>query len=273
MEETIDDRGNSESSSKGAETHRRTDVRKDQEYGVLSAARPISIVIICRNNLHLTKLAIRSAMAQDVPVEVLAVDNCSTDGTSQWLATKHLTAIFPQKQMSLSWCWNTALRALWKAGHDRALVINNDVEIRPDTVRLLDAHGGPFVTCVSVESADQIGVAGDRVIEDLRPGEREHPDFSCFLIRKSVTERIGWFNEECFPAYCEDSFYHVRMHQAGIRAVCIDLPFLHHGAGTVKSALPGERARIERGAMANRERFRQKYGCLPGSDDYERLFV
>jgi GT2 family glycosyltransferase len=84
---------------------------------------------------------------------------------------------------------------------------------------------------------------------------------------------VGWFNESYFPAYCEDSDYHVRMHRADVRAVCVDLPFLHHGAGTIKHAGTGEVARIRRGADRNRERFRQEYGCLPGSEAYQELFI
>ncbi len=76
---------------------------------------PIPVVLVARNNLHLTKLALRSVLGQDHPVEVLVVDNCSTDGTAQWLRTKSVTSIFPSGQKSLAWCWNSALRALWAA--------------------------------------------------------------------------------------------------------------------------------------------------------------
>lgn len=233
----------------------------------------IPIVIIARNNLALTKRAVNSALLQDVPVEVVVVDNASTDSTAAWLRTKPVATISTNEQWALAKCWNVALQALWKAGWEEACVINNDVLLRSDTVRLLSAHGSAFVTCVSVDSEDQLGVAGDRKIEDLHGTEREHPDYSCWLIRKSVTDRGIWFNEECWPGYVEDSFHHKAMHDAGIRALCISLPFLHYGASTVKQAEPGEAARIRRGADANRERFRLKYGCLPGSKQYEALFT
>lgn len=227
---------------------------------------------MARNNLALTKLALRSVAAQDHPVEILVVDNCSNDGTAQWLRTKSLTVITAPEQWSLARCWNTALQALWHVGCDRALVLNNDVEIRPDTVKLLGRHDGEFVTCVSVDMPERMGTVGDRDVPELLQSEREHPDFSCFMIGKDVTDRVGWFDESYFPAYCEDSDYHVRMHRAGVRAVCVDIPFLHHGAGTLKTAGAGEVARIRRGADANRERFRLAYGCLPGSDGYQELF-
>jgi hypothetical protein len=83
---------------------------------------------------------------------------------------------------------------------------------------------------------------------------------------------VGRFDEEFEIAYCEDNDYHVRMHMAGIKAVGIDLPFLHHGAQTVKSSEPGERRMIERAADANRERFEEKWGCRPGTPAYESLF-
>lgn len=235
--------------------------------------RPTPVVIVSRNTLALTKNAVRSVFSQNVPVMLMAIDNASTDGTADWLKTKTAATIFTGDQWSLARCWNLALRALWMCGFDRALVINSDVELRPDTVQMLTNHGGSFVTCVSVDDRERLGAAGDRDITALRDGERPHPDFSCFLIRREVTDKGIWFNEDCYPAYVEDSFFHVAMHDAGIDAVCIDLPFYHEGAATLKQCSDGEAARIRRGADRNRELFRKRYGCLPGSDGYGRLFL
>lgn len=226
-----------------------------------------SILIIARDNLHLTKKAVASALAQTVPCDVMVIDNCSSDGTIWWLHTKPVVMITTIKQKSLAACWNYGIKAFWKAGENRILVLNNDVEIGPSFYCDLCANGGPFVTGVSVNSKDQIGSSWN--INNERP----HPDFSAFMISKQVTDKIGWFNEDYFPAYCEDSDYHVRMHRAGIKAVCVDLPFYHAAAQTLKQAGEGEQARIRRGADANRERFRKTYGCLPGSEDYEALFT
>ncbi len=44
------------------------------------------VVMPVRNGLELTKRAIVSILAQDIPVQVHVVDNHSTDGTAEWLA-------------------------------------------------------------------------------------------------------------------------------------------------------------------------------------------
>jgi len=233
-----------------------------------------SILIVSRNNLHLTKLAVRSALYQDVPVMVMLMDNYSSDGTLSWMKSKPLIIpIHTEKQLSLAACWNKGLKAFFQSGSDEVLILNNDIEIRPDTYKMLRSMNQPFVTCVSVDTPDRLGVAGDRSPNEILMGARPHPDFSCFMIRREVTNRVGWFDESYYPAYCEDNDYHVRMHRAGVKAICVDLPFLHHAAATVKSAEPGEVDRIKRGAIVNREKFRLQYGCIPGTKEYEELFV
>ena len=229
-----------------------------------------SILIIHRNGLHLTKRAVNTALLQDIPVDVLVIDNASKDGLSYWLRTKPVAATYLLQQKSLSACWNAGLRAFWSTGAKEVLVLNNDLELRSDTYRILRDLNLPFVSCPSVDSKDRLGVPGDRAIEDLT--FRDHPGFSCFMIRKSVTDKVGWFDEYYFPAYCEDCDYHIRMHRAGVRAVCTDLPVYHLGSGTIANADPGEQARIRRGADASRERFRKQYGCLPGTEEYYSMF-
>ncbi len=230
-----------------------------------------SILFTCRNNIHLTKEAIRSAREQDIPCDILVIDNCSTDGTKQWLVGQDVGVISLAIQASLSACWNMGLATFFQLGRSHVLVCNTDIELRPDAYRLLLAHGGPFVSCVSVDERYRMGQAGDReALESL--GERPHPDFSSFLIRADVIDTVGWFNEDYYPAFVEDCEYHVRMHRAGVPAVCIDVPFLHHGSATIKNADPAERNIIARGAAANRERFRREYGCLPGTPEYQELF-
>jgi GT2 family glycosyltransferase len=46
----------------------------------------VSVVIPTRDRAHLLAQTVRTVLAQDVPVEVVIVDEASSDGTSRWLA-------------------------------------------------------------------------------------------------------------------------------------------------------------------------------------------
>lgn len=237
-----------------------------------------SILIVSHNNLSLTKRAVNSALQQDCPCDVLVVDNYSTDGTVDWLKSKSGVSSISLgsngMMRALSYCWNKGLKFFFRAaGRSHVLVCNNDIELRGDAYRLLLETEFPFVTCVSVDSVGQVGIVGDRSVQDLVQSARPHPDFSSFLISKTVFESVGLFDMEYYPAYYEDNDYHVRMHRAGITAQCVDLPFLHYGAQTLKHASESEKILIRRCAMQNREKFYGKYGCYPGTVEYEALFT
>lgn len=229
-----------------------------------------AVLMVARNNLHLTKLAVASVMNQDIEPVLLVVDNASTDGTARWLSTKSIATITYRDQRSLAACWNDGLRWLWSAGADRVLVANNDVELLPCTLKGLRYVGSLFVTGVGVSSKDQL-IAPDLSTEWAK-STRPHPDFSCFMIHPRVMYKVGPFNEDYYPAFVEDCEYHVRMHRAGIEAVCVNLPFYHAGSQTIKTASPQEQAIIRRGAGRNKELFRKEYGCYPGTSEYEDLF-
>lgn len=172
-------------------------------------------------------------------------------------------------QRSLAHAWNTALTYIFSTGAQHALVVNNDVWLRPDTYAGLLTAGGEFVTAV-----------GERVLDNVRDAEpnlqarRPHPDFSCFLIKRSVWSKVGPFDERFLGAYCEDADYHCRMHVAGIHAESVSLPFWHvaGGAGTLKFALEEERERIQKRADMNRTLFAMKWGFEIGSREYGEFF-
>jgi GT2 family glycosyltransferase len=244
------------------------------------------IIVPVRNGLHLTRAAMKDFLAQDIGgVRVLVIDNASTDGTAQWLTAldERVHTIHNDPPRSVAASWNQGLR--WVFGEPGeagawALVVNNDVRLRPDTYRQLLADGGGFVTAVGTDDPKKIGLESSdpnvRCFIYYPPdpsAKRPHPDFSCFLIRKSVYETTGPFNEQFTGAYCEDADYHLRLHRAGIDACCLDLPFLHYGAQTIKLAFgSGLDTEIKQQADRNRVLFRELHGVEVGSAEYYALF-
>jgi len=196
-------------------------------------------------------------------VHLHVVDNGSTDGTAEWLAANGIMTTTFKPPLGVSAGWNFALTTIFR-GSEHALVVNNDVELRPDTYRSLLEDGGPFVTAVSVN--DPAGIKGE-----WRKAPRPHPDFSCFMIRKLCWEVVGPFDES-MSLYASDGDYHLRMHNARVEAYTIGIPFFHYASGTLKMATPAQQTAIANQADLDRETFEKKWGCKVGSPEYYALF-
>lgn len=221
-----------------------------------------AILIPVRINLPMTQACIASALSQSIPVEVWVVDNGSPD-CGPWLRSQPLNLIERAAPQGLSRLWNVMLSFLFR-DHDHVLVINNDIELHPAAYESLLATGLPFVT--------GIGVSDHSLMHGPNPQSRSpHPDFSCFLIHRSVWECIGPFDEEMVN-YASDGDYHLRMDRAGIAATACDIPFFHHVSGTLKSLPMAERDAVCLQADTDRATFRRKWGFDIGSDEYYKQF-
>jgi len=242
-------------------------------------------VIICpiRVSLPMTMACIQSLQAQDIVdgVTLYLIDNGTDDGCGPWIRAQEGITVAYTKPKGLSQVWNRALAHCFDTLRlSYVLVVNNDTVLRPDTYRLLVEDGGPFVTAVGVSSMAQMGwIEGsplgvnqsNEVCVNLTLTRRPHPDFSCFLIRHEVWERVGGFDEH-MVSWCSDCDYHVRMYRAGIPACCISIPFYHIASGTLKHVDPETHEALCRQSDRDREAFCMKYGCLPGTPEYTELF-
>jgi GT2 family glycosyltransferase len=224
------------------------------------------VLMLCRNAVELSKRAADSILAQDIHCTLYVINNNSNDGTNEWLENRpEIRQWMLHTPRGVSASWNFGLEYLFNVARaPHVLVVNNDVELRPDTYRSLIEDGGQFVTAVSVDN--RAGMHGE-----WRNSRRPHPDFSCFLIRRETWWTVGLFDTRMVH-YASDADYHLRMHQAGIEAYTIGVPFYHYASGTLKQATGDERDKIRRQADNDRAAFEAKWGCKVGSPQYYEKF-
>jgi glycosyltransferase involved in cell wall biosynthesis len=230
------------------------------------------IILLCRNALHLSRRCLETLLAQTADVDILVIDNASSDGTAKYMAaqqarhTNIYRLSFPMVT-SVARCWNEALTWAWGRGFTEALVVNSDTELLSGTYDQLLA----YMRANKVGMVTAVGVAEKPGWPDVVT-PRPHPDYSCFMIA-AWAHRMIPFDQHYEGAYFEDADHHVRMFRAGIWAGSINIGFLHHSSGTLKCADPAEDARIRTNYAHNKQRFLKQYGCVPGSKAYERLFL
>jgi len=226
------------------------------------------VLMLTRNNLALTMRAAKSVMRQ--PYSMLyVIDNGSTDGTAEAKFTgRSMLLTYFEYNAGVSHGWNVGLNALFADSQkvDHVLVINNDVILPPWFYSQLLTYDKPFVSGVSVDKMEQI--AEPAPMGELHP----HPDFSAFLLRREVWEKVGPF-DETMKHYASDNDWHVRAHKAGVPLWKANVPFYHERSSTMLKATPAEAEEIQQQANRDRAVFQQKWGCMPWGEGYDALFT
>ena len=216
---------------------------------------------------------------QDVPVKIFVYDNESIDGTKEWIAQQtDIVDLSSGVDLGVTAAWNFCLDILFSTTNDGAegwhaqtvLVLNNDTVLPPWFIKELAAYGmlynlDPFITGVATDDMSVL----DRPAGVCLPSP--HPDFSAYLIGKSVWEKVGPFDER-FSLYCQDCDFHVRAHRLEVGLWKANVPYFHINSQTMKRASPEERAKISEQANKDRAVFQSLYGCLPGQPEYDDLF-
>ena len=221
----------------------------------------VTIIILTWNALSKTKKCLSSLFESEIQpwANVIVVDNCSKDGTVEYLSgfanEKKLTLIQNESNLGYARAVNSAIRASQKDSD--ILLLNNDTEI-------LDKNW--LVNILKAANSDsEIGVLGVKILrpdmslqhcgaympietmrgQQIAGGETdvnqftglyevESVVFACALIKRLTIERIGLLSEDFF-AYYEDSDYCDRVRQAGLKVyVNGDVRIMHDENSSTK---------------------------------------
>lgn len=224
------------------------------------------ILTLTRNNIALTQRAIHSFLRQDVPATVKVIDNGSSDGVKEWVENYGWLLFSDFQNTGVSAGWNRGLQWFFDRNFEAVLVCGNDVWLPSYFLRELLSYNLPFVTGVAVDNMEQIQKSPNKCPLD------PHPDFSAFLVRRECWKAVGCF-EETMKHYAQDCSWHIRAHRLGIPLWKASCEFFHERSSTLRNASEQERQEIIEQANKDRAVFRSLYGCLPGTAEYEAIFV
>lgn len=225
------------------------------------------VLMLSHNLLHLSKKCVASILAQDVPTDLIIVDNGSDEKTVHWLRNffdAHI--IYNPTNIGITAAWNEGARFVFEdMGEDAVFIANNDIILPPWFLSELLTYDGALVSGVSVDRMEQIAEKPARAERNL------HPDFSGFLLRKEAWEKVGPFDERMVN-YCSDCAYHIEAVRRGVQLYGTGIPFYHERSSTLNLAPPEEHLAMSRRADADRQAFKSIYGCLPFEPAYEDFF-
>jgi GT2 family glycosyltransferase len=218
-----------------------------------------SVLILTWNGETYLPDCLNAVMAQShAPHEVILVDNASTDGSVELVA-----ASFPQvriicndENLGFAGGMNVGLK---EATGDIAVLLNQDTVVQEDWLAEL---------VKAMETDEGIGIAGCKILYpdgqtiqhaggyleyplglshhygygELDQGqwdeqrEVEYVTGAAMAIQLEVLERIGYLDEDFFPAYFEDADLCLRACQAGYKVVYVPTAaLLHHESASTET--------------------------------------
>jgi len=155
--------------------------------------------------------------------------------------------IYSEGNKGVAGAWNYLLTKIY-ANHEYALVLNDDVYLG-----LTEAHITAFIARNSKEG----------FITTMY-------DWCVFLLPKKTWERIGAFDEQFYPAYCEDSDYQYRMILAGIEIY--RTPEIFPQTYRVSMTTHKEPEKYRNLFANNKVLYRKKWGGNPNEEKFKKPY-
>ncbi len=246
-----------------------------------STTPQISVVVVTYNNIELTRACLASLENSSPldPLEVVIVDNASTDGTPDLL--RDWESQGPWRKVVLN-ADNRGFAAANNQGlklcsGEFLCLLNNDTYVTPGWAtslrRFLQTHPdvgvvGPVTNNIGNEA--RIAILYDDMAQ-MQVAARQFTTanlgrnldvrvaaFFCAMLPRHVIDTVGLLDEAYGLGFFEDDDYCMRVLRAGLRVTCCDHVFVHHHLSASFGKIP---SKARQDLMArNRALFESKWG-------------
>lgn len=211
----------------------------------------VSIIVVTYNNLALTQTCLASidAYSDYANLEIIVVDNASSDGSPAYLTDWVKGA--PNRRLILN-PENSGFAAgnnlgLAAASGEYLVLLNNDTHVTPGWVRTMTRHLqrnpkigliGPVTNNIGNEA--KIDITYDdmpQMLVESTAYTRRHigqllplrtAAFFCVMMPRATYEQVGDLDEAFGRGFFEDDDYCRRVEQIGKEVVCAEDVFIHH---------------------------------------------
>jgi GT2 family glycosyltransferase len=223
----------------------------------------VSVVVVTWGGHALTRACIESLRAESWPnVEVIVVDNASTDATVPYL--ERVAAEDPRIRLILN-STNRGFAAANNAGARIAtgeiiVLLNNDTVVPPGLLgrltRRLIRDPGIGVLCPTTNFAgneakvdpDYSDISGLPAAAARRARDHAGSAFPievaamyCIAMRREVLAAVGPLDEAYGVGMFEDDDFSLRVRQAGFSVLCAEDAYVHHvGQGSFRKLSPSQ---------------------------------
>ena len=100
-----------------------------------------------------------------------------------------------ETNLGVAGSWNQIAKLAWSYGHEHVWIVNDDIVLGRDEADVLSA--------IKARPEPRLLLAPDA-------------RYASFVLPRAIHELIGDFDEQFYPAYCEDDDYEERLDRAGV---------------------------------------------------------
>jgi len=180
-------------------------------------SKPISVVFVTHNRKELLHRAILAVKAQSVPVEVIVMDDASTDGTDKMLQTEFPDVLYTRSAESLGPAYQRTEGGK-KATSDIIVFLDDDTLVEDQYIiqNTIEDFDQP---CVGAVAIPFINIMQDNQVHTAAPDKKElyllHSFVAAsFAVRREIFLQLGGFRKEYFYMGEEGDFC-IRLLEAG----------------------------------------------------------